>query len=343
MIIEFLKKIKKLEIYFYILKFIFIPIYNFIWIYILNLKDKLVGIIFNLYKINSNFTSLENNTKKVIKNNQYFKEISKEIKNPITSDLIEYYTKKIENNNLEYKDNEAQKKNPFLVNLFPFLEKDVKKKIINFAASDYMLKTAYRYLGVFPILSRIYLNLNIPTGKEQSSSQLWHRDDFGYKNLDLFMAINDIDENNGPLYCIKKKDPLNIFFRIKNEINSGLKGERGKITDKNFNYLGSEKNENLSVLKGVAGTAMLIDSIRNYHKGGYCKTNYRLTLRINYMTNDSTYPIQDLDSERLEWLSLLENDGYFNKYSLRKRSVFFEKFRIPEKLFNFYHAISIKK
>ena len=25
-----------------------------------------------------------------------------------------------------------------------------------------MLKTAYNYLGVFPILARIYLNLNIP-------------------------------------------------------------------------------------------------------------------------------------------------------------------------------------
>ena len=60
-----------------------------------------------------------------------------------------------------------------------------------------MLKTAYNYLGVFPILARIYLNLNIPTYKKKSASQLWHRDDFGYKNLDLFMAINEINDENG--------------------------------------------------------------------------------------------------------------------------------------------------
>ena len=98
-----------------------------------------------------------------------------------------------------------------------------------------MLKTAYNYLGVFPILARIYLNLNIPTYKKKVQVN-FGRDDFGYKNLGLFMAINEIDEDNGPLYTIKK-DPLNVFFRVKKDVNSGLKGERGKILDQNFDYL----------------------------------------------------------------------------------------------------------
>ena len=46
------------------------------------------------------------------------------------------------------------------------------------------------------------------TNKNASSSQLWHRDDFGFKNLDLFLAITDIDETNGPLITLEKPDPL---------------------------------------------------------------------------------------------------------------------------------------
>ena len=92
-----------------------------------------------------------------------------------------------------------------MIDLFPELDKSIQTKIINFATSNFMIKTAYEYLGVFPMFARVYVNLNIPTQKEQSSSQLWHRDDFGYKNLDLFMAINEINDENGPLYTIKQK------------------------------------------------------------------------------------------------------------------------------------------
>ena len=31
------------------------------------------------------------------------------------------------------------------------------------------------------------------------------------------MAVNEIDESNGPLVTLKK-DPLKIFYRVKNEI-----------------------------------------------------------------------------------------------------------------------------
>ena len=60
---------------------------------------------------------------------------------------------------------------------------------MEFATSDLIIKSVVNYLGVYPILRGIYVNLNFPTGNEQTSSQLWHRDDFGYKNLDLFWLL----------------------------------------------------------------------------------------------------------------------------------------------------------
>ena len=205
-----------------------------------------------------------------------------------------------------------------------------------------MLKTATDYLGVFPIISRINLNLNIPTGKDASSSQLWHRDDFGFKNLDLFLAITNIDDDNGPLITLKKKDPLKIFYRISKEVNSNLRGERGKISDENFDYLDSKKHDFVK-LKGPPGTAILIDSIRNYHKGGHCKKKYRIVLRINYSTIDTTYPLEKRDSLINIYKNSTFEKDFFKNYSFRNRNFFFKFFKIPEKLFSFYHILSIKK
>ena len=344
--IKFLKNIKKTNLYYFLLKFFFIPIYTFFWEYILNIKSKILGFIFSLNTYNEEFINLEDNSKKLIKNNNEFINISKIISQNLTEDLIQKKITYIKSEEYKKKlmlNNQAMAINPFVYNLFNDLNETVKKQIIEFATSNYMVKTANNYLGVYPLLARIYVNLNIPTNSKARSSQLWHRDDFGYKNLDLFLAINSIDENNGPLFVLKKKDPVNIFYRVKNEINSNLKGERGKILDKDFNYLNSDDGGIIKLI-GEQGTGLLIDSIRNYHKGGYCKLDYRITLRINYMTSDSTFPIEKMYKEREYWFNLLDNSqkNFFVKKLFKKRSFLMKILNIPSLLFKFYHMVSIK-
>ena len=344
--IRLLKNIKKTNLYYFLLKFLFIPIYTFFWEYILNIKSKILGFIFNLNTYNEEFINLEDNSKKLIKDNNEFINISKIISQNLTEDLIQKkitYIKSEEHKKKLMLNNQAMAINPFVYNLFNDLNETVKKQIIEFATSNYMVKTANNYLGVYPLLARIYVNLNIPTNSEARSSQLWHRDDFGYKNLDLFLAINSIDENNGPLFVLKKKDPVNIFYRVKNEINSNLKGERGKILDKDFNYLNSGDGGIIKLI-GDQGTGLLIDSIRNYHKGGHCKLDYRITLRINYMTSDSTFPIEKMYKEREYWFNLLDNSkkNFFVKKLFKKRSPLMKILNIPSLLFKFYHMVSIK-
>ena len=51
---------------------------------------------------------------------------------------------------------------------------------------------------------------------------MFHKDEFGYKSMDIFMAINDIDENTGPLKTIRTKfDNLGPFARIIKEEKTG--------------------------------------------------------------------------------------------------------------------------
>ncbi len=295
------------------------------------------------------FVSLENNTKILLKDRDEFKDLANEIKKSIDEKLInkniEYIQSAEYKNILKEKDNEAAFNYPFKIDLFDQLNNQIQKRIINFAVSDFMIKTACKYLGVFPIFTRVYVNLNIKRkDNRQTASQLWHRDDFGYKNLDLFLAIDNINNDNGPLFVIKKKDPLNIFYRPTSEINSNLTGERGKILDKDFNYMLDDGEKSVISLKGESGTALLIDSIRNYHKGGYCLKNYRLTLRLNYLTSDSFFKINKFKEKRANWIKLINTNEnlFFKRYLLRDRFSLFETKFYEKCMSKLNHTLSIK-
>ncbi len=346
-----LKKIKKSYIYSLFLKIFFINIYSFFWHYILNIKTKIISAVFLFKKRKISFIDLENNSKKLVQHNQTFENIAKKILNEISDEKIASLRLKISSD--EYKKeiynqtkNEAILKNVFSINIFNDLSETLKKEIIQFTASDLMIKTATKYLGVYPILRGIYLNINYPVSSEQSSSQLWHRDDFGYKNLDFFLAVTDIDEDNGPLITLKKNDPFKIFYRVDKQLDTNIRGERGKINDSDFNYLFENEKDSTIQLKGKSGTALFIDSIRNYHKGGFCKKKHRIVLRINFMTYDSVFNLESNISEKNQWFELLEEKkrkSYFIKKLISKRSILFRYFKIPQFLFKFYHVMSIKK
>ena len=87
--IKLLKNIKKTNLYYFLLRFLFIPIYTFFWEYILNIKSKIFSLIFNLKTYNEEFINLDNNSKKLIKNNNEFTNISKIISQNLTEDLIQ--------------------------------------------------------------------------------------------------------------------------------------------------------------------------------------------------------------------------------------------------------------
>ena len=72
-----------------------------------------------------------------------------------------------------------------------------------------MITTAAKHMKIFPILTRIQVDHNIPRhGGKIRGAMYWHKDGFGFKNLDFFMCVTDLDENNGPFYCAEKKISL---------------------------------------------------------------------------------------------------------------------------------------
>ena len=57
---------------------------------------------------------------------------------------------------------------------------------------------------------------------------MWHRDDFGYKSLDLFITVTELNDKNGPLKVTSEVEKLGVFGKIRNVIKNPVSGERGE-------------------------------------------------------------------------------------------------------------------
>ena len=202
-----LKKIKTTTFWKFFILYLIKPIYNFIWSYIINIHGKILYFYWNIKK--REYIDLKNNFGILIKENKLISELAKEISIHCNDKLLDFSRKKIQTQSSTVVDGEnyfSKKGERFSQELFEFIPEELKKKIVDFASSEIVITTVAKYMGVFPILSRIYLYHNIPIlHKSQRASQLWHKDGMGYKGLDFFIPITNIDEENGPLFFFKKK------------------------------------------------------------------------------------------------------------------------------------------
>ena len=232
--------------------------------------------------------------------------------------------------------------------LFDELPFELKKRIIDFASSDLVITTTSKYLGVFPILSRIYFYHNIvnDNNKDEELSQKWHKDGMGYKGLDFFISITDIKETNGPLYISKQDNPLGAFSRIENTTQNSKRGERNKISNEVFNEL--HTNEDIDSIIGNKATCLIVDSYNCYHKGGFLKEGDRVMLRIAFDTIDST--VVNFDEEKYRSSEIFyynkmhknEVKNPFMKFLFFKRSKFIKLTNLSERLLKFYQLLHYK-
>lgn len=339
-ILESLKNLKRSFFWKLTLRFLIKPILDFTWKNIINFNGRILYLLWFLKK--RNFIKLNDQSVSIINDNSLFINLADNIYNYCSAELIDRAKKKMFTAHEDEQNESNSKDNKYSVNIYPGLDEKIKKEIFEFASSDLMVSTAAKYLGIYPILSNIIINYNIPRNPEKvRGAMLWHRDDLGYKSLDLFVAISDIDEDNGPLHVLKDNDKLGTLSRIDSFIKNPIRGERQKIDLNEFNYY--TNNQEKTKLDGKKGTALLIDSITNYHRGGNCKKRDRLMLRISYQGLDYI-PLKEITNEQLSFnhnIKKKEIKNIFKKYLFFKRSKIFN-IKVKYFLVNFYNIISYK-
>lgn len=335
---SYLKKIKKSKGYYILVNFIFIRIYELIWVYIINFKGYL------LYKEwNKKFASKKNLFYKIPQeiNSAKFKRFSHNLLSQIDEKLILELKNKLINNEIyEDKNNVAANEKPFSVDLYPYLNFQTKQHIIKLALDEEIITSVGNYLKTFPVLAKVMVYLNIPReNSKERSSMHWHKDEFGYKSVDLFMSLCKIDDNNGPFYYSVDPNDTGVFYKVKTKEQLSRTGERGKIANEEFlNYCNKKY---INKFEGEIGSVIFIDSMSTYHKGGFCLKNDRLMLRLSYQTPDCIR-LKNQRNKKFYYFEDIENLNFpikFKNYLFLFRSLIIRDF-IKKFLVKFYRFMS---
>ena len=282
--INILIRIKTLKLYKLFLLYFIKPLYELIWQYVINFQGKILYFLW--FSKKKKLIDLNNNDKKIIENNKDINNLAEKIYNHCFPSILENSKKELLDGSVSISNATNSGDKTYNQEIFDKIKPDLQKEIFEFAHSELLISSAAKYLKVFPVLGKVLLYHNIPNKPEEvRGAMFWHKDDFGYKSLDLFVAISDIDEKNGPLSAIKKKNRYGIFSKSFEENKTqNQAGERGKIT---YNHYENLDAENILKLKGKRGTSLLIDSFTVYHRGGHCLSKDRLMLRFSYQTPDA--------------------------------------------------------
>jgi hypothetical protein len=334
-----IKNFKRTKIWYNLLLFLIFPIYSIIWQFLINFHGKFLYYLW-FYKKRKQF-DIKDNFSLIIKNDLEFSNFANLINSQYSESKIEYIVNNKKKSILNKGNRSADLSNSKF-NINDEISSDLKEKILNFALSEKNLSTAANYLKVFPTISLISLHINTPVENNiERGSMLWHKDDYGFKSLDLFVAINSLNFDNGPLYFLKEYNQLGSFSKIEDVINDAKPGERNKVDIKTFNEYYPKSR--VDVLTGSPGDALFIDSISTYHRGGYCKLNNRLMLRITYQTQDNIRN-SVVESEFLKGYvaDKLKNNFFFNYAIFNKGNRFLKFIGFNKFLIFFYQVLHFK-
>lgn len=187
-------------------------------------------------------------------------------------DMLEKFRKKYDYVHKNFNDlysNHPNKKNYLLEYNFEF-NQDVK------IVADPFVDIASKYLGTLPILESFQMWYSPNDSDELIGSKQLHRDPEDFRQLKIFIPIEDIQKENGPLNVMDKEDSKKLYeYLVKKRI---IKKRNQKIDDKYADNLHLFSNEILLNNDQCA----LVDTCSCYHFGSRKSSKPRKLLFLHF-------------------------------------------------------------
>lgn len=151
--------------------------------------------------------------------------------------------------------------------------------LLRLALHDNVLAAITAYLGQAPRLYALRLWWS-PPNRKAAGSQLFHYDHRDSRQMKLFVHLNDVSEDCGPLHFISAADSLTVDARV------GYR--QGRYSDEQI--FSAVPRERLVAATGPQGTAWLLDTARCLHFGSRGNRRDRLILMASFARVNSVDP-----------------------------------------------------
>ena len=204
------------------------------------------------------------------------------------TDAIIKFRKKfdeVNQNSIENRDHSSKR---FLIN-YTF---DFNKEIKNIA--DPFVDIVTKYLGTLPILNTFQMWYSPNNDSELIGSKLLHRDGEDFRQIKIFIPIEEVQIENGPLHLINKQESKVLY---ENLIKKKLITRRNqKINDK---YVAELKPKIDKILLKEDQCA-LVDTCACYHFGSRKSSKPRKLLFLHFTSafSSSTPIFRNYDTEK---------------------------------------------
>ena len=160
---------------------------------------------------------------------------------------------------------------PFLINILRSQDLFDIPEVLNVALHDEVIGSVSEYLGQIPWLVSINVWWTQPN-QTTMRSQLYHYDHRDTRQAKLFINLNDIGPNSGPLNFLPAQSSL--------KVNKVVGYSQGRYTDEEV-YSACSPDEVLSAA-GAAGSAFFVDTARCLHYGSRGNQFERLVLMVSF-------------------------------------------------------------
>lgn len=172
----------------------------------------------------------------------------------------------------------------YTTNLTDNLNKNILLEIKKHFSQKKYINRAKDYLGFKPKIRLINIYANLPgkANEENIGSKAYHRDSNCYRLYEIFFAITNINESNGPFFFVKNLELQNRckIFYSSNMLNGDWATD-GRIKEYELQKLNSSKIKYGKFI-GVPGSTIELNTGVTFHKGGHVKEGYRIVGRVIY-------------------------------------------------------------
>lgn len=170
-------------------------------------------------------------------------------------------------------------KKDFLINLMRGEDLIEHPEILRLALHDEIISAVARYFDQVPRLFNLSMWWS-PPNQTLKGSQLYHYDHRDTRQAKVFINLNDVTDESGPLHFIRASDCL--------KVNEGIGYSQDRYTDEQVYSCVPESN--VVVAKGSAGTAFIVDTARCLHYGSRGNSLDRLILMASFARTNSVEP-----------------------------------------------------
>jgi hypothetical protein len=153
------------------------------------------------------------------------------------------------------------------------------KILYDYVTNEFFLNIASQYFCEMPLLVELKVLVSPPAPSNNTSlegSQLWHSDFSDTKLLKIFIFLEEVDSDSGPLELISKQDTK--------ELLSSYNYSWGVVGVSHNDSIVPDNSSKINSMTGDKGSIVLVDTVACLHRGS---RNCKKTRKILYATYSS--------------------------------------------------------